>query len=121
MYIFTYIALSGACLYTERFYIINRLAPVKRVPGAFQKIMDMRITDIAAYIDDILISGSTIEKHLNNINQVLVRLYKYNFHMKFDKFNFFVKELKYLGLKSDPDDIRTVELELSAPKELNCF
>lgn len=140
--LFTHIDLSDAYLQTEvtsdsaklltinthkGLYTFNRLAPgVKSAPGAFQQIMDAMLTgvdDAAAYIDDIIIGGSTVEKHLENVNKVLQKLREFNFHIKFEKCRFFVKEVKYLGniisqhgLRPDPDKIKTI-LDLPAPTD----
>ena len=83
------------------------------------------IDDSAAYIDDIVNGGTTVEKHIENINKGFKKLREYNFHIKFIKYKFFTKEIKYLGsiisvngLRPDPDKIETV-LNLPAPKDVS--
>ena len=46
-------------------------------PGYFQEIMDQLTSDlpgVAVYLDDILVSGSTAQEHLNNLKRLLQRL-----------------------------------------------
>ena len=53
---------------------------------------------IVAYIDDILIMGTTIEEHLNLLSKVLRALSQYNIKLKFGKCDFFFKfEVEFLG------------------------
>ena len=147
--LFTHIDLSDAYLQTEvtsdsaklltinthkGLFTFNRLAPgVKSAPGAFQQIMDTMLVDIedaAAYIDDIIIGGTTMENHFENVNKVLQKLQEYNFHIKFEKCTFFANEITYLGnimskdgIRPDPDKIKVI-LNLPAPtnvKELRSF
>lgn len=67
------------------------------------------------HIDDIIIGGSTSEKHIQNVTKVLQRLREYSFHIKFEKCSFFAKEVKYLGnimsalgLRPDPSKINVI-------------
>ena len=53
---------------------------VSSAPAMFQKVMDTvlrRIPRVICYIDDILVTGTTREEHLSNLEQVLCRLQKH--------------------------------------------
>ncbi|XP_055842359.1 uncharacterized protein K02A2.6-like [Episyrphus balteatus] len=82
-------------------YNVNRLAPgVKSAPGAFQQLMDTLLAGlkgVAAYLDDIIISGSSWEEHLQSLHEVLKRLFDYGFRVKIQKCSFFASQIKYLG------------------------
>ena len=50
---------------------------ITSAPGYFQEIMDQLTSDlpgVAVYLDDILVSGSTAQEHLNNLKRLLQRL-----------------------------------------------
>ena len=50
---------------------------VSSAPGIFQRTMEtllQGIQNVAVYIDDILVTGTTEEVHLNMLNQVLHHL-----------------------------------------------
>ena len=55
-------------------YKFNRLPfGVASAPAMFQKVMDTILHDIPGvicYVDDILVTGSTDEEHLSNLEQV---------------------------------------------------
>ncbi|XP_036319830.1 uncharacterized protein K02A2.6-like [Rhagoletis pomonella] len=79
----------------------------------------------AAYIDDIIVGGSTWENHLQNLFKVLQRLREYNFHVKLEKCKFYAAEVKYLGnivsqceLRPDPDKISAI-LKMPPPTNIS--
>lgn len=92
---------------------------VKTFPAIFQQIMDKMlagIQNVAAYIDDIFVSGKDETEHNNNLHEVLRRIQDYNFKIKFEKCEFFSTEVRYLGyvinkqgLKPDPDRISAIQ------------
>lgn len=49
------------------------------------------------YIDDIIIYGSTVSEHYENIRTVLSRLNEYKLRVKLSKCEFFAKEIEFLG------------------------
>ena len=64
------------------------------------------VDGVAAYLDDIIVSGKDWQDHLNNLNTVLQRLKEYNFRIKIEKSSFFVHEVKYLGHIIDQNGLR---------------
>lgn len=108
-------------------FAFNRLpAGVKPAPNAFQKVMDSMLAGldgVAAYIDDIIVSGTSVADHREKLERVLQRIADYGFQLKFEKCKFFMKELKYLGyvinqqgLKPDPDKIKAI-VNMPAPHD----
>jgi len=55
------------------------------------------IPHVTVYIDDILITGTTQEEHLHNLEEVLSRLEKANIRLKLCKCAFFLPSVHYLG------------------------
>ena len=52
---------------------------------------------VIAYIDDILIMGSTFNEHLNVVSKVLQTLLNYNIKIKPAKCDWFRPQVEYLG------------------------
>lgn len=101
-------------------FAFNRLpAGVKPAPNAFQKVMDTMLSGldgVEAYIDDIIISGTSDADHREKLESVLQRISDYGFQLKIEKFKFFMKELTYLGhvinehgLKPDPNKVKVIK------------
>jgi len=74
-----------------------------------------------AYLDDIIIIGRTLEKHVQHLQEVFRRLQKANLRLKAKKFSFFRRSLVYLGhviskegIHTDPDKMLAVR-QLSPP------
>ena len=69
-------------------------------PSSFAKLMDhvMRgLQDQLTFIDDMLVHSPTIERHLASLENVLLRLRKYNLKLNVDKSIFAGEEVQYLG------------------------
>ncbi|XP_055903103.1 uncharacterized protein K02A2.6-like [Eupeodes corollae] len=141
---FTHIDLSDAYLQVEveeeskqfltinthrGLYKFNRLPPgVKAAPGSFQQVMDTmlcQLEGVSAFIDDLLVSGKTVEEHIQRLKAVLTRLREYGFHIKIEKCSFFQTSLKYLGhvitstgLKPDPDKSAAI-VSMPPPQNLS--
>ncbi|VDK46273.1 unnamed protein product [Cylicostephanus goldi] len=114
---FTALDFSEACLQVEvdddakrllvinthkGFFHYNRLSPeVKTAPGIFKQLMDSMIADIAvidAYIDDIVITGSSVDEHIKHLIAALRRVMDYGFRLGIEKCAFLQREIKYLGM-----------------------
>lgn len=74
---------------------------LKNIPEFFQKLVYKYFGDISGviiYVDDILISADTIEEHDNIVKNVIQRARDYNIKFNFDKVQYCVQEVKYLGM-----------------------
>ena len=84
-------------------YRVNRLPfGVASAPSMFQRIMESilhGLPGVSVYIDDILITGKSIEKHLENLEAVLTRLEETGLRLKRDKCAFLLPTVEYLGYK----------------------
>ena len=95
--------------------------------GIFQRIMDNFVKGIpytATYLDDILVTGRTDDKHVANLDTVLQHIYDSGLRLRADKCQFMVPEVSYLGFKMDknglhplPDKIIPI-LELPEPTNM---
>ncbi|KAL7725738.1 hypothetical protein ACLKA6_000629 [Drosophila palustris] len=95
-------------------------------PATFQRALDSVIgPDMEpyafAYLDDIIVSGASLEEHVRNLGEVLRRLRQANLRLNQAKCKFFRRSLVYLGhvisgegIHTDPDKIAAVR-ELQPP------
>ena len=112
----------------------NRLPfGVSSAPGIFQRAMDnllQGMTYVAAYMDDILVTGASEEEHLQNLDTVLQKLETAGVRLKKSKCLLMSPEVEYLGhkissegLHPTPEKVKGIQ---EAPKpqsvtELNPF
>ena len=79
----------------------NRLPfGVKSAPGIFQQIMDAMICGlegVAAYLDDVIVTGRTDAEHRQNFEALFRRIREYGFHVRMEKCNFLMPQIRYLG------------------------
>jgi len=66
---------------------------LQSAPATFQRALDSVIgSDMEphafTYLDDIIVIGTTLEKHLQNIREVFKRLYKVNLRLNREKCSF---------------------------------
>ena len=59
----------------------------------------------AVYLDDILISGKTIEEHDNNLKKVMNKLQEHGLRLKKSKCSFMKSSVEYLGHRLDQEGI----------------
>ena len=71
-------------------------------------------TFCSAYINDILIYSKTKKEHTKHVQLVLQKLQKAGLQLDIDKCEFFVKEVKYLGLIITSEGIKMDQEKLSA-------
>ena len=89
-------------LSTHRGVLLQKRLPfgISSATGYFQDIMNhltSDLTGVAAYLDDILISGTTAEDHLNNLQQLLKRLNDKGLRCRIEKCVFAEDSFTYLG------------------------
>ena len=78
----------------------------------FQKLLDNLVSGIpyvAAYLDDVIVTGRTMEERLQNIKQVLSALNEYGMKLRLDKCKFFRQQVTYLGHVISADGLRPPE------------
>ena len=69
-------------------------------PAVFQKIVGkviQRIPGTANYLDDIIVTGTTENEHLNNLQMMLGKLKESGFCLQMDKCKFFSKHSRVSG------------------------
>ena len=88
-------------------YQLTRLPfGVASAPALFQRVMDTVLQGIdktICYIDDILVTGSTVEEHLQNLESVFKRLQQYGIQAKRAKCSFMSEKVEYLGHRIDSE------------------
>ena len=89
-------------LSTHRGVLLQQRLPfgITSAPGYFQEIIDQLTQDlngVAAYIDDILVGGSTAEEHLSNVRNLFQRLHDKGLRCRLDKCVFAKPSIEYLG------------------------
>ena len=92
---------------------------ISSAPGIFQRVIENVLQDIpgvATYLDDILITGSSDETHLETLEEVLRRLDKAGLQVRLKKCEFMWPSLTYLGHKIDktglhplPDKVKAIQ------------
>lgn len=99
---------------------------ISLAPTYFQSVMDTILRGLAntvCFIDDVLIGGSTMEEMINNLVAVIVRLNEYNVRVNFEKCQFFVDKVKYLGHEISQNGVQArkekLQALLKAPKPSN--
>uniref|UniRef100_A0A914UXR7 RNA-directed DNA polymerase n=1 Tax=Plectus sambesii TaxID=2011161 RepID=A0A914UXR7_9BILA len=89
----------------------NRLPfGVSSAPAIFQQVMDKMLAGIqgvGAYLDDVIISGSSEAEHDRRLHQVLQRIADYGFHVRQEKCSWRVTSVEYLGFIFDADGLHT--------------
>ena len=77
-------------LSTHRGVLLQNVMPfgISSAPGHFQQIMDELTGDlsgVAVYLDDILVSRSTVKEHFQNLQHLLKRLENKGLHCRKSK------------------------------------
>ena len=80
----------------------------------FQKTMDVVLQGLPKIINDILVTGSTAEEHLTNLEKVLQRLEQYGIRAKREKCKFFTPAVEYLGHRVDASGLHTTPEKVAA-------
>ena len=91
---------------------------ISSAPGIFQRVMEsvlQGLEKVVVYLDDIHITGSSVQEHLKTLNEVLGRLDRAGLRVKRNKCDFLSRSVTYLGHKIDanglhplPDRIRAI-------------
>ena len=89
-------------------------------PASFARLIDyvMRgLRGVLTYIDDVLVHTSTQDSHLEQLEEVFLRLRKYNLKLNVAKSEFGSSEVTYLGYVIDAKGIRPGQEKLAAVKK----
>lgn len=99
-------------------YHVNRLPfGITPAPAIFQKVMDSMLKGlpgVTCYLDDILVTGTTNEEHLRNLEAVLKILLERGVRVRREKCEFFQPSLEYLGHLIDSESIRPTQEKVKA-------
>lgn len=99
-------------------YAVNRLPfGCKPNTAIFQSLMEKLLLgckSTAVFVDDIVITGKTIEEHISNVKEVLGRLQKAGLTVNYDKCEFFKKFVHYLGYIIDADGLHKDQSKVEA-------
>lgn len=90
-------------------------------PAQFQRCMDSLTSElpgVAAYLDDLIITGKTKEEHLANLNGLLNKLQEHGFRVNLKKCEFFQNSVEYLGHIIDKQGKRPSESAIAALRDL---
>uniref|UniRef100_A0A3P9NJ42 Gypsy retrotransposon integrase-like protein 1 n=1 Tax=Poecilia reticulata TaxID=8081 RepID=A0A3P9NJ42_POERE len=93
---------------------------LSNAPSTFQRLMerlfgDCRCQSLLLYLDDVIVFSSSVEQHLERLNQVFSRLETQGLKVKLSKCHFFQKRVRYLGhvvseegVSTNPDKVAAV-------------
>jgi hypothetical protein len=90
------------------------------VPGSFQRLMEIvihNLTNILAYINDLLVHTKDHNKHLEILEQLFIRLRKHGLKINLQKSFFEAVEVSYLGFRLTPQGITPGNDKLKAMAE----
>ena len=116
---------SNLCTFNSPFgrFKFNRMPfGVASAPEVFQKRSQKLFGDIAGvqiYFDDFIVSGKTKAEHDNRLIEVLERAKANNVKFNPEKFQFRVKEVKYMGLIISNEGIKADKSHVRAINELD--
>ncbi|XP_063534911.1 uncharacterized protein K02A2.6-like [Cydia strobilella] len=86
-------------------------------PGIFQRRLEQMFADlphVGVFLDDVIITGSNTESHIDNLVKVFERLQAYGLRVKKEKCAFFAKSINYLGHVISEDGIHTCPEKVKA-------
>ena len=101
-------------------YCYNRLLfGVASAPSIFQRTMEnllQGINHVCVYLDDILVTGTTEQEYLQNLDTVLSRLETAGMRLKYDKCAFLLPAVEYLGHKISAHGLQPTDFKVQAIK-----
>jgi hypothetical protein len=89
-------------------------------PASFQRLMEQvlqGLSHILIYIEDVLIHTDTHEKHLEALEQVLLRLHQHHLKINLDKRLFGDQQVSYLGFTLTLEEIKPGDAKLKTIKQ----
>ena len=99
----------------------NRLPfGIASAPAIFQRTMETLLrgqAGVSVYVDDILVTGATVEEHLRNLDAVLGILENARLRLNKSKCFFLRSRIEYLGHIIDGDGLHPTDEKVTALKE----
>lgn len=89
-------------------------------PAIFQRTMEgilQNMPHVTVYLDDILVTGTSDEEHLRNLDEVLSRLKRSGLRLKRSKCEFLGEEVVFLGHKISAEGVQPVTEKVTAIQE----
>ena len=96
---------------------------ISAAPGIFQRVMDnilQGIPGVVVYLDDILVTAPTVEKHLKSLETVMDQLLKAGLHIKRNKCTFMSPSVTYLGNRIDAEGLHPLPEKIRVITEAPC-
>ena len=95
---------------------------LKNAPSTFQRLMNHILKDLVGkeclvYLDDIIILGSSLEEHIQNLEKVFKVLQEANLQVQLDKSEFLKTEVEYLGHVVTPEGVKPNPNKINAIKK----
>ena len=93
---------------------------IASAPAIFQRTMEnllQGVPQVCVYIDDILVTGSSMEEHLHHLDEVLSRLERAGMRLKDGKCVFLMPEVEYLGHRISSQGLQPLESKVRAISE----
>ena len=90
---------------------------VASAPSLFQKSMEQilqGIEGVVVYLDDLQVTGTTMEEHLQRLDRVLQRLEKFGLRLQVSKCKFAQEKVEYLGHAVDKEGLRSLPDKVKA-------
>ena len=90
---------------------------IASAPAIFQRSMDailQGMPSVICYLDDLLVTGTSDQEHLQNLQQVLSRLKEQGIKLKKEKCAFLQNAVEYLGFIIDAEGVHTALAKLEA-------
>lgn len=94
---------------------------IASAPAIFQCFLEQVISGIPGcvnYLDDILVTGSTTEEHLNNLSILFAQLKENGLRCNLSKCAFFKRDIEYLGNTLTEDGVQPSDSKVEALKRL---
>lgn len=115
---------TGFTLMNRSYVFLRMPFGLTNAPRTFQYAMTKIFSDlefVKIYLYDILVHSKTLEYHFTHLQCVFQRIKTYGMSVNFEKSNFGLEEIKYLGFVINKDGIKAnitaiSDMELKTPK-----